>query len=632
MTILRTALGAGCGLLLLAAAVAENQPSVATFLAPPQYEFLRLSPDGRQLATVTTHEFAEHVALIDLATMRPSLAVSFDDAEALSMEWKGNERLLFLVRNYHGETYFRAYHLPSRKISRLSSFNRNILNVAHPLPGDPEHMIVSSVTGTGVALQRYNIVTGKHTTLEKNPGYVDQWLVDRTGRAVAGFGEMNDHWFLLTRPEPSAAWTKVSLGHGPRAEFHAGVVHHDQRRLVGWDFARNDTTSAVVRDPVTGETEILFHAPDIEPLHYRYRQEGDPSAVRYLCFDADGLQRRYLHADDERLARQIEKTLPGLQHDIISMSADESKLLIRTGGEVEAARYWLLDRQAGRLLPLGADNPGLKDVRFAPRRQFWFTSRDGLRMAGHLHAPAGKEKPPAVVYVRPAFLERTPPVFDPMIQLLVSRGYAVLQIDQRGSFGYGEAFTVAGEEKIDTAMADDIADGVAHAAQAGWIDPARVALYGHEAGGVPAAYSLARNPARYAAWLNVDTPMQRKAFRPENLPLDPAELRGRRLSVAQEIRLRAYAATLDPSTLVPDIKVPSFHFYSSENLVDFDGGKVRRLLEKSGVPHEFLTGLSPNDLGPYLPDVRRQQHEENVRLYTAMLEFLDRHLAGKPSS
>lgn len=629
MKILRAAVAVGFSLLLITAA-AETQPSVAAFVAPPQYRHLSLSPDGRKLATVTPHEFADHVALIDLETMKPLPGVSFDDAEPLAMWWKGNDRLLFLVRNYHGESFFRTFHLPTKKISRLSSFNPDAYFVLNSLPNDPEHLLITSLTGTGVALQRYNIATGKHTTVEKNPGFVFAWFVDHAGQAVAGFGELNDEWFLMTRQDVAAPWSKVSLGRAPRSEFQPGAVHHDQRRLIGWDFTTADTARAVVRDPQTGETELLFHSPDIEPLAYHYRSRDDLISLRYLSYETDGLQRRYLHPDDERLAGQIEQALPGLPHDIVSMSADESKLLIKTGGELEAARYWLLDRRAGRLMPLGADQPELKGVHFAPRRRYWFTSRDGLKMAGHLHAPAGKAQPPTVVYVRPAFLERTAPVFDPMIQLLVNRGYAVLQIDQRGAFGYGEKFSAAGEEKIDTAMADDIADGVAHAAREGWIDPARVAIYGHENGGVLATYSVARNPGQYTAWINVNTPMQRKAFRPENLALDSTEFRGRRLSVGQENRLRAYAATLDPSTLVLEIKLPSFHFYSSVNVVNLNGGKVRRLLEKSGAVHEFLTGLSSNAFGPYLPDVKRQIHEENIRLYTAMLEFLDRHLVAKP--
>ena len=634
MTILRTALGAGCSLLLLSAAVASTPPPVSAFVALPHYRLLSLSPDGRQLATVTTHDFDDHVGIIDLQTMKLSPGVNFDDAEPLAMWWKGTSRLLFIVRDVKGGVFFRTYDLETRKIDQAIHLNRSASGILNPLPDDPEHLIVTSTSSLRPwpVLHRFNLVTGKIVHTESNPGHVYHWFTNRAGEAVAGLGQNDDGWFLVSRPDNGEPWKQLSLGDGPRPHFRPVAVHSDQRRLVAWDISSHDTIGIVLLDPVTGSTEPVFHSPAADVRFMRMRNNHDRTRLRLYATLEDTLRYRYFDPADETLAAQIDASLPGMINNIISHSADESKLLIESGNDHVFDRYLLLDRSAGKLMFLGHANPELARFRSAPATLFSFNSRDGLLVHGRLHRPEGASLPPGVVLLRPDFTDPSSHEFDDIVQLFVSRGYAVLQIDHRGVYSYGRKFAAAGERKLDTAMADDIGDGVRHAIQQGWIDPERVAILGQHQGGILAVYAMARHPGLFRSWLNINTSFQRPVFRAEDMALDESSWKGLFLGVGEKLKLRSYANELDPVSLVPQITIPSFHYYSSVNMVNREGAKVRRLVGRSGVPHEFLTGIPVRKIASKMSEQYRQAFEERVRLYTAMLEFLDRHLrpGGRP--
>lgn len=634
MTILRTALGAGCGLLLLAAAVASTPPPVSAFVALPQYRLLSLSPDGHKLATVTTHEFDDHVGIIDLQTMKLTPGISFDDAEPLAMWWKGSNRLLFLVRDVRGGVFFRTYDLETRTVDQAIHLNHSASRILNSLPNDPEHVIVTSSSSLRPwpILHRFNLASGKIVHTEPNPGHVYHWFTDRDGEAVAGLGRNDDGWFLVSRPAAGDPWTKLALGNGPRPQFRPVAVHSDQRRLVAWDITSQDTIGVVLLDPATGSTEPVFHSPAVDVRFMRMRNNDAGSRLRLLAYMEDTLRYRYFDPADETLAAQIDASLPGMINNIISHSADESKLLIESGNDHVFDRYLLLDRSAGKLLFLGHANPGLAKFRSAPATLFSFESRDGLPMKGRLNRPEAASLPATVVLLRPDFTDPSSHEFDHVVQLFVSRGYAVLQIDHRGVYSYGRKFAAAGERMLDTGMADDIGDGVRHAIRQGWIDPERVAILGQDQGGILAVYAMVRHPGLFRSWLNLNTTFQRHVFSAENLALDESNWKGQFLGIGQKLELRSYANELDPVSLVPKVTIPSFHYYSSANMVDREGAKVRRLVARSGVPHEFLTGIPVRKMAVKMSEQYRQTYEERVRLYTAMLEFLDRHLAGKPSS
>ncbi len=595
------------------------------FLAPPSIQFLQLSPDGQKLALVTSHDFHEIAVIIDLATMRPEPAVTFDDATPIRMWWKGNNHLLFLVRDFHHNAFFRSFDLQTRKVNFLFAFNSRRARVVDPLRADPAHMIVSMGTKTGFDLRRLNVITGKSTVLEENPGYIHRWLVNRNSEAVAGFGLLGEEWFMLSRPALGSPWHKTSLGGGRLPDFMPAAVHDDQRRILGVDFTTSDTARVVVRDPTTGADDLVFHSPETDSFNL-LAWGDDPNRVRVIAYEADRLRYQYLDKD-ERLVAEIDAALPGTINDLLSASADESRLLIASRQEHEPMRYWLLDRSARKLTPLGSGQAGVKNSDLTPGKRFSFLNRDGIRLTGVIHIPRDRPLPlPAVVYTRRGINVRSDTGFNPYIQLITSRGFAVVQVNQRGVDGFGRSFAAAGEAALDTLMADDIADGVAHAGAEGWIDPAKVAIYGRDLGGILAVYALTRNEARFAAWVNVNTPMNRGAFRPEDLALDHAEQSARWLGVTQESKLRAYSWNLDPAALLSRVKVPSFHFYDSVFLVEREGGKVERTLKQSGAPFEFEKGLPPKDKGTSVEMIARKRHQEEVRAFGGIMEFLERHL------
>jgi acetyl esterase/lipase len=327
------------------------------------------------------------------------------------------------------------------------------------------------------------------------------------------------------------------------------------------------------------------------------------------------------------ISQQIDASLPDTTNTILSTSADESRLIVEASSSLRPLHYFLLDRTVPRLVSLGAARAFPPGAQFAPSDFFEFVARDGVKMSGRIHRPANaRGAMPLIVLSGSDFNRRSYNGFKPVVQLLASRGYAVIEVNHRGVDGFGEKFAALGNETIDTAMADDLADAAREAVTRGWTAPGRIALWGESNGGVLALYALARNPDTFAVWLNYNTPMTRAAFWLDELEFGTDRPAARYRPLKEESRLRDYRAKLDPLATAQRIRVRSFHFYPGASLIRRDGFGLKKLLARSGVPHRFVEGLATQKLANDLEDRARQNHEERVRFFSEMFVFLAENL------
>lgn len=616
-----------CGAAALAAAHAvDAPPPVRAFATPPEFRNPKLSRGGQTLAVTGTREFSDYVALIDLATMQVTPGATFTDVSLVNYWWKGNDWMLFLVEPLRGWRVFRSMDLKTKKIQPLHSFNNRGGSIVNPLVNDPDHVLVSVSTPTGVDLRKLDVRTGKLTVVENNPGFVTRWLTDREGRAVAALGRLDGEWFLLTRDRAGADWKKTLLGKRLRPDFWPMAVFQDQRRLIGWDHVTADTARAVIRDPQTGADEVIFHSPEVDPS-YNLSWGDDETRVRAIAYETDRPRFHYLAEADAKLAGMIDAALPDSTNFIVSTSADESRLIIEATSDSHPERYFLLDRKAGRIVPLGAARAELAAARFGAGRYFTFPSRDGLTLSARLLLPAASAAhPPLIVICGSDLTARAYRVFTPFHQLLASRGYAVLEVNHRGVDGFGQKLADLGTESVHDKMPDDVADAVDFAVRQGWADGQRVGIFSQGGGGLVGLYALSRHPEKFKVWLNFGTPMDRAPLSAYDLSFGLTPSAGRHVPVAREDRLRSYVFKLDPLPVAKALTVPSFHFYGSWQMVNDDGAKLKRHLDRGSVPHVFVLGLGSREWGDTVEVVNRQWVEENTRIWTEALAFLAQHL------
>lgn len=618
--------------LVLAAASAAEPLPIDAFIAAPEFRNPKLSPDGGTIALIYRQDFKDLVVLLDTATMQPRQGPTLSNLRVINFWWKGDETLLLLLEEVTGEAYFRAFNLKTQKTSELRQLNRRATRIVNPLVNDPTHVLVSSATSTGNDLRRYDLVHDKAEVIEKNPGWVLEWFTNRAGEAIAGLGRSSDEWFLLVRDRNGADWKRVELGRRSRPDFRPWAVAPDQRRLLGYDYATADTARVVARDPVTGTEEEIFHSREVDPS-FNLVWGDDETRVRAIAYETDKPRFHYLDASDAQLAAAIDRSLPSTVNNIVSTSADESRLLIEASSDVVPELYFLFDRKAGRLRPLGGARSGLVLDRLAPSRFFNFRASDGQTLSGRIILPeVASGKPGLIVSAGYDLTQRANSVYQPFMQLWASRGYAVLEINHRGVDGFGQAFAKAGEMKIATTMADDLADAARHAIAQGWVDAGRVAIVGQSTGGVLALHTLVRHPDLFAAWISFATPMDNEAVDVNELAFGLHDTSVNRLRAKDSFRLERYQREIDPALQLGKVQVPSFHYFN-RTPNERSASKVENAMKKSGVACTILVTPKPpsekND--PTVDDVDRRTHEETRRVYAAMLEFLQRHLPVSPA-
>ncbi|MFM8807908.1 MAG: alpha/beta hydrolase family protein, partial [Chthoniobacterales bacterium] len=262
--------------------------------------------------------------------------------------------------------------------------------------------------------------------------------------------------------------------------------------------------AAIVRiDPETGkELEVLFEHPEVDAggLHDSDKRKVLTAAT----FTRDKTE--YHFFDDWRrdLQEKLEKKFPGNDVALVSKNRDEDKFIARTMSDRSRGAFWFYDDKNGDLRKLADVTPWLAEKDLAPMKPVRIAARDGLELPAYLTLPQGKDAKnlPAVLVVHGGPWARDAWGFDSEAQFLANRGYAVLQVNFRGSTGYGRAFWEKSFKQWGKTMQDDLTDSAKWLVDQGIADPKRIAIYGGSYGGYAALAGMALTPDVYAAGIS----------------------------------------------------------------------------------------------------------------------------------
>jgi dipeptidyl aminopeptidase/acylaminoacyl peptidase len=195
--------------------------------------------------------------------------------------------------------------------------------------------------------------------------------------------------------------------------------------------------------------------------------------------------------------------LPGYEVNLQSVTDDEQRFIVAAYNDRTPGARYVYDRKTDALVKMGDISPWLPESRMATMQPIKYQSRDGLTIHGYLTLPQGKSKNlPCVVNPHGGPWARDVWGYSPEVQFLANRGYCVLQMNFRGSTGFGRAFWEASFKQWGLAMQDDITDGVQWLVQQGIADPKRIAIYGASYGGYATLSGVTKTPDLYAAAVN----------------------------------------------------------------------------------------------------------------------------------
>ncbi len=425
---------------------------------------------------------------------------------------------------------------------------------------------------------------------------------------------------MIHRPTEDEPWNEVSeFDFMDGKIIPLGFLQGDELCYVLSD-VESDLASVRVFNPVTGELgEVVFahdtyDASDVVQTRDR-RLLG-------IAYETDKRQVEWRDPAMKEWQAMLDVELPETRNSIYSRSLDERWMVVLAHSDRHAGTFYLFDTQELTLETLVARAPWLDPSRLAEMRPISYTARDGLTIHGYLILPPGVEPRnlPLIVNPHGGPWVRDSWGFDPEVQFLASRGYAVLRMNFRGSTGYGRNHLQAGYGQWGLAMQDDITDGVKWAIAEGIADPERVGIYGASYGGYATMAGLAFTPELYRCGVNyvgvTDVTLLLRTV-PRAWESIMAQLEGmtgdRRLD-----RERLEASS--PMKNVDRIRAPVFFAYGElDDRVDLKHGtQMASALRRNRVPVEFL---SRSDEGHGF-----RRWDNKIAFYSLMETFLAEHM------
>lgn len=658
---MKTPLGWLCaGLLwLLPGALAIERLPVEDFAREPETTGARLAPDGRHYAFLRDDRGKTllHVADVGgkgITRLRLDPAALMENApkEVAAFAWVNADRLVVTttvwdmlygvmaisreggravpISGYEDERILlQGSRLFAREIIHRS-FDANgtvlMLDRHEGGPGNSRRPDVLSVdTRSGLSLK-----------VVKNPGEVAYWGVDFNGVTRFGLLTHGDLSGAIYRPDAKSEWKTILPLQNRRG----------QMRIVGFDAANSRILVAMLNpeqrwaiyplNPDTGEIgETLLSDPvyDIVPDRgitgaggvdlagtWFSRRKQTLAGVRHY---AESLRVRWFDKEYAALQVAVDRALPNTVNLLVDESLDGQQLLWFGFSDRDPGSYYLFDRTKRTFRQLATRMSWIKPAQMAPMLAIKYPARDGLVVHGYLTVPVGHEPKqlPLVVLPHGGPWARDVWGFSPLVQLLANRGYAVLQVNYRGSTGYGDELFRSARRQIGGQIEQDIEDGTRWAVAAGIADPKRVAIVGASYGGYAALFALGRSPDLYRCgvsiagvtdWLAIyedsDATTYKEARRHWREQIGDPE--------TDESRLRA----ISPVNFADQIKAPVLIIQGRQDKrVPLDQAKrMITALERAGrKPDSLLVSGMAHGMAP---------EAKRLEVFKAVVSFLEREL------
>jgi dipeptidyl aminopeptidase/acylaminoacyl peptidase len=501
-------------------------PPARLYAQPPFLYGPQLSPDGTRIAAHLSDVASDRIGIWTLAKGPAQDPQIVRVANVAAFRWVGNDRLLVdsltmvIFANSSGigvapNRRISSHELAtgtSRFLSDTGSFSDEVIFT------DPagEYVLLSSMSAkeSSPSVRRVDLATGQSAVVQAPQKGVWSWHADPAGVVRVGVDYDTRRPRIhyrgaagepLRRYEPRLKLTDNSVIDQVRFLTDTGrgliVTNYETGRfaLYEYDFAKDVRGRALFDHPqVDVDSMIIGPGGALEGVRY----EDDRPRIRW--FDPELTE---LHA-------QIDRTFPGRTNDILNRSRDGNRVLIFSSGANDAGTYYVFDRAARKMETFASPYDQLHALPHAEVRPISYRSRDGLTINGYLTLPPGRGERglPLILLPHGGPFARDKWQFDPEVQFLASRGYAVLQANFRGSTGYGREFVEKGFGQLGAGMIDDLEDGVNWATAQGIVDPKRVCVMGSSYGGYAAIWAAVRTPNRYRCAISWAGPSDLRAM------------------------------------------------------------------------------------------------------------------------
>jgi dipeptidyl aminopeptidase/acylaminoacyl peptidase len=474
------------------------------FFKNPEKTGYQISPDGKYFSYLAPFESRLNVFIQEIGGDTAIRITSETERDIRRYFWANNERILFL-KDKGGDENFMLFgvNIDGSNFKGLTEFDGVMTDIIDDLEDIPSEVIVGLNKRIPQIFDPYrlNIETGELTMLAENPGNIQGWMTDHNGRLRAAYTVDGTNSSLLYREAENEEF-KAVLTTTFKESINPMFFTFDNKKIYATSNLGRDKAAAVIFDIANGKEEkVVYENEDYDVDRITYsRKRKTLTAAMYQSWKSE----RYFFDDlYKEVVTDLESKLPGVYVAITGRTKEEEKWMIRTYSDKTLGDYYVYTVETKELTHIHEVSPWLKAENMAEQKPIQYQSRDGLTINGYLTLPKGytmetAKNLPVVVNPHGGPWARDSWGFNPEIQFLANRGYAVLQMNFRGSTGYGRKFWEASFGQWGLKMQDDITDGVNWIIEIGIADPKRIAIYGGSYGGYATLAGLTYTPELYA--------------------------------------------------------------------------------------------------------------------------------------
>ncbi|MGA0265951.1 MAG: prolyl oligopeptidase family serine peptidase [Lysobacterales bacterium] len=498
------------------------------FFKKPEFAGFQLSPDGTKLAALAPlgEKKRMNIVVIDVESRKANAVTTVDDQDVTGFMWANNERLLFFMDRDGNESFgIYAANIDGRKQRTLiappgaqvaaGAMSKIIVaSVLDILKDEPKRILITYNKRLAAYpdVFKMDIYSGKMQRVEKNPGDVTGWFVDWEGNVIgAGYVDKErgslDGGFKM-RDKKSGDWVEITRARFDEASFSPAGIKGDG--INGW-VTSNLTPEGDIRDK-TALYEYNFATQTMGEMVYEHGvidccgvitsdKTRDIIGVAYAVGKPETV---WLDENWKAVMAGIDQALPDTVNNMSSVDDDETIGVVTAYSARQPAQYYLYDFENKTLEFMADSRSWINAEEMADTQPVSFKARDGLELHGYLTLPAGKEAKNLPLLMNPhgGPWARDGWGYNTEHQFLASRGYAVLQVNFRGSTGFGMKHLQSSWKQWGQSMQDDITDAVKWAIDQGVADPDRVCIYGASYGGYATMAGLTFTPELYKCGIN----------------------------------------------------------------------------------------------------------------------------------
>ena len=603
----------------------KTAPPIAMedFFRNPEKSGYRISPNGQMIIYRAPIAGRMNVFVQKLGDTTAVALTHETDRSIYDAFWESDDRIIF-TKDQGGDenTHVLSVKPDGGGLIDHTPFEKVQASVIDILEDRPEELLIQNNKRNPQIFDVYllNTTTGEITMVAENPGNITGWITDHDGKIRAALTSDGVNTSLLYRDTENDKFRTV-ITTNFKETLSPVLFTFDNKSLYCLSNLGRDKTALVEFDPVTAkEIKVIYENPDVDISGLDYSKLRKVLTVVY--FETDKPQKHFLDAEFEQIDSKIKSQIPNYTFQITRKSKDETKLLAYVTSDRYDGGYFLYDVKSGEFKKLADFKPWLKEENMAEIKPVTYQSRDGQTIQGYLTLPKGyvAKNLPVVINPHGGPWARDSWGFNPEVQFLANNGYVVLQMNFRGSTGYGRKFWELSFKQWGRTMQDDISDGVKWLVDQGIADPKRVAIYGGSYGGYATLAGLTLSPELYAAGIDYVGISNIFTFMNSIPPYWEPYRKMLYEMVGDPKTDSLMLAEVSPVFLVDKIKAPLFIAQGANDprVNKAESEQMVEALKKRGIEVEYI--VKDNEGHGFY------NQENQFDFYRSMLAFLDKHL------